>query len=122
MFRCDVTQTDQVLCTQSRLTEEAAFAHERPGDGARYMRLHIDKLGSCFWISPKGPTPRFRGRRRAKRGGNRTATLFGAPLEPLVGHLLAKAPRLLQCTVEPWCRELASQELASIQLWGHRIS
>jgi hypothetical protein len=38
------------------------------------------------------PTMRFRGRRRAKRGGNRTAQLFGAPLQPQVyarhGHEL----------------------------------
>jgi hypothetical protein len=35
--------------------------------------------------SPRRPTPGLRGRRRAKRDGNRTAgPLFGAPFEPLV--------------------------------------
>jgi hypothetical protein len=40
--------------------------------------------------SPRRPTLQLRGRRRAKRDGNRRATLFGAPLELRVGRPPAK--------------------------------
>jgi hypothetical protein len=55
-----------------------------------YMTMVLSAMPRSSSSLRSWPTLRLTGRRRAKRDGNRTATPFGAPVEPLVRRPPAK--------------------------------